>query len=813
MRAIWLVLLLGTGCVSSQSNVCSDGTVCPSTATCVTDHDGGSTCASDGQLEACAGQPDDTPCSYGEPPVLGLCFGGVCLPSDLTCRNGLIDVLLEECDDGNALSHDGCDAVCRNETLEWRSTSLALFGHDDGEFAPNDHGAQMVYDARRDRLVLYSGSLRQTWEWDGVGWSQRSTVVAPSPRFSFGMAYDARRGRVVLFGGRGNGTSLLDDTWEWDGTTWEILTPDTPPPPRRAFPNMAYDPARGAVVMFGGNVTSNSGALPEGAYDDLWSWDGTRWLLVEQSAPKPSGRKASTMTYDPRRGVIVMFGGRAADETPLDETWELSTRGWTLRQPIAKPPARAAASAAYDPIAGGIVVHGGDIDRNLLTGTTPPLRDTWLWDGETWQELETDGIGGAGETMAAFPRGGPLMRIDRSGSMLEWDAVDRTWDTTYPHTTVKALLPAGVLGRAYAVDVVGRRLVAFGGSTGTGFSQLTHVWDGARWTFVFPPLPSDRGDAAMVYDEERRLFVLFGGQHNDSFGDDVSLDETWTFDGASWTQLTPATSPPAREGHVMVYDPVRKVTVMFGGVKDDVPDVETTWEWDGTTWTEVPQVAHPPVARDAAAAWDPSRRAVVWHGGSNAETWTYDGTWQRLEAAGPPPRSGAAMVWNAPRKALMLFGGEIGMASPADDVWELDGAGWKFVPVSGPGGRSRHTLFPLFDGTGVGSFGGKVTDLMTTLVARSTSIDETCGRIDVDGDGAVGCDDPDCWPICTPGCPPGTTCGPGPKCGDGTCDAHERCETCPEDCGVCPARCGDGIVDPGEDAITCPGDFCIANPC
>ena len=48
-------------------------------------------------------------------------------------------------------------------------------------------------------------------------WVLKSPATSPSPHSHFAMAYDAARGEVVLFGGS-DGTSILNDTWVWDGT-------------------------------------------------------------------------------------------------------------------------------------------------------------------------------------------------------------------------------------------------------------------------------------------------------------------------------------------------------------------------------------------------------------------------------------------------------------------------------------------------------------------------------------------------------------------------------------------------------------------
>ena len=65
----------------------------------------------------------------------------------------------------------------------------------------------------------------------------------------------------------------------FDGTTWQQLQP-TQVPPRRVFPAMTFDPRRGRVVLFGG---LNAG----GPLDDTWEWTGTDWELIEVSGQVP----------------------------------------------------------------------------------------------------------------------------------------------------------------------------------------------------------------------------------------------------------------------------------------------------------------------------------------------------------------------------------------------------------------------------------------------------------------------------------------------------------------------------------------------
>jgi hypothetical protein len=113
------------------------------------------------------------------------------------------------------------------------------------------------------------------------------------------------------------------------------------------------------------------------------------------------------------------------------------------------------------------------------------------------------------------------------------------------------------------------------------------------------------------------------------------------------------------------------------------------------------------------------------------------------------------------------------------------------------------------------AFGGRDANFTgfggTALLAYwpNTAVEAcTLSTLDYDNDGFAGCLDDDCWSVCTPLCPPGTTCTGLPRCGDGTCTANEDCGICPADCGgACPGgACGDFVCNAGETAVGCPND-------
>src|SRR5260370_30579607 len=82
------------------------------------------------------------------------------------------------------------------------------------------------------------------------------------------MAFDGATGPLVLFGGGScSGTCQLSDTWVWTGSDWEQLSPPTSPS-ARAGASMAFDPATGQLLLFGGDSCSLTCFL-----SDTWVWE------------------------------------------------------------------------------------------------------------------------------------------------------------------------------------------------------------------------------------------------------------------------------------------------------------------------------------------------------------------------------------------------------------------------------------------------------------------------------------------------------------------------------------------------------------
>jgi hypothetical protein len=167
----------------------------------------------------------------------------------------------------------------------------------------------------------------------------------------------------------------------------------------------------------------------------------------------------------------------------------------------------------------------------------------------------------------------------------------------------------------------------------------------------------------MAYDTATGTVVLFGGLVDGLVGE---YGDTWTWNGTTWTEQHPATSPPARQNAAMAYDAATGNTVMFGGGRSPRGQFHLfndTWTWDGTTWTEQHPATGPEARLGAAMAYDPATGNVVLNGGLNDHalngTFTWDGTtWtKQLQRPRPPARWGAGMAYDAATGNVVMFGG------------------------------------------------------------------------------------------------------------------------------------------------------------
>ena len=295
-------------------------------------------------------------------------------------------------------------------------------------------------------------------------------------------------------------------------------------PPKRAHHSLLYDPGLKRVLLTGGSTPINEGQSFQ-FFNDLWSWDGSRWERLGASGKELSG---ASLAYDTHRRRVVSFGGYSGgvsigDLRILD--------GATWRDERAHPSITAAEPGfVYDSRRRRFVAFGGSGGRGQTQGVT------WGYDGTAWSQITGSG-------------------------------------------------PVARQAHVFVYDERRGRVVLFGGSSpvpGKPSSQHGDTWefDGERWLEVKATGPSARVAAGATYDSKRGVVIMFGGITAGAFQGD-----TWSWNGREWKRLTD-TGPDPRAMGYLAYDAARDRVVLFGGRKGyPNGDLNDTWEWDGARWT------------------------------------------------------------------------------------------------------------------------------------------------------------------------------------------------------------------------------------
>jgi cysteine-rich repeat protein len=709
------------------------------------------------------------------------------------CGNGYADLRVgETCDDGNFLSHDGCSSSCQGEAPAWRVAVASMF-----------QPAEMAYDGTRDVVVL--SSLSRTYELHGQAWQLPEPHHLPTIVTDSGTTWDSARRRVVLFGG---GIQLeSNETWEWDGRDWERRIPLTRSPHARWQPTLAYDPVRQRTIMLGGHYMVQDPDTQRWSTIELfdtWEWDGSDWHELPTDDGLPGGKYAAT--YDPVAGHVVAFNGKVLSYLE-GSTW----RSVPAPLPIGERPFTR--SLVFDADEGRLLAFSAGDDY------LAPQYSLFEWDGSAWQARESPPGPMDFAAKLIYRSARRRLTLLTTNDIWEWDG--STWRRTGSFDQ-----PPERARSALVYDPLRGSALLFGGSAGTdAWLSDTWIWNEGTWSEQRPrTVPPAREQHAMAYDPVAREVVMFGGLPNFK---DPALGDTWLWNGEDWREASPADAPSPRPGHAMTYDAQHERVVLFGGGQYDANGqphfTNDLWTWDGNTWTEQKPTDAPVARGQHGLSYDPIRRELVMTAGggdlslyADSPTWTWNGErWQALAIPGLTYRTTFAMPYDANRKATLIISGDY-----ADNVhsWVLPAVSasepalaWEALPIlfsRDPQVWGPNAVYdPLQACTLV--FSSDENRTWELRYRADTGLDEVCQvGFDIDGDGLVGCDDPDCWGYCTPLCPPGTECDPElPRCGDGTCNTFlETCRMCPEDCGACEPLCGDFFCDPGESIASCPGD-------
>jgi hypothetical protein len=252
------------------------------------------------------------------------------------------------------------------------------------------------------QAILYGGAwnttlFADTWRWDGSSWTLLQPAVNPGMLAQHAMAYDEARGQIVLFGGLAGAAPVPSSaTWVWDGNNWRQMQPAVSPPARFGHA-MAYDAASQKVVLFGGYGDY-------GETNDTWTWDGANWTQAFPS-DSPLARAGHSMAFDAMRGEIVLFGGFRSQGTPtwFSDTWVWDGSDWYQKFSASPPAARSGHVLAYHSGLGAVVMIGGAGGKDVTDSSWNYdfHKETWAWTGEEWVQQFPENQPGAAYTIGA----------------------------------------------------------------------------------------------------------------------------------------------------------------------------------------------------------------------------------------------------------------------------------------------------------------------------------------------------------------------------------------------------------------------------
>lgn len=510
----------------------------------------------------------------------------------------------------------------------------------------------------------------------------------------------------------------LTDAPGRDGTP--VWSPDGT---RVAFQSFRDGPSQIYVMNADGTAQRNLSNGPWHDEHPFWSADGEELLFAsnrdaEAATPdnvdiyvmNADGSDVRRITHTPEVETYPSWspdGTRIAVRRVMaDGNWEVIVLDADGTNPMVIAP---------HPAADGWPAWSPDGRRLVFSSERSGSADLWLADLETGalQRLTWDNR--ADERQPWFSPDGRQVVYAR----YEWFPGEPFYEASQIHVipvigSERPGTPAAPAARAHhrllSLPTGGVRLIGGSTHTGAGYVWFDDVWTrrpGGHWR-ADPPLPFRRSSHALAHDRERNGAFLFGGI--DSSGSSradgtvwIGADGRWEararVAGEGWAE--PGACFDRRRGRVVVYGGWNRT----GGLRGD------TWEWDGRQILLVAAAdSSPPARAGHELAWDPIGERCLMFGGRTAEglqndTWGWDGrTWRRLDVAGPPPRWFFGMTTVEPWGAVILFGGAAEENDLAD-TWRWDGSRWTRLTAAGPPARGMSRV--AFDGEQVVLFGGR----------------------------------------------------------------------------------------------------------
>jgi hypothetical protein len=263
-----------------------------------------------------------------------------------------------------------------------------------------------------------------------------------------------------------------------------------------------------------------------------------------------------------------------------------------------------------------------------------------------------------------------------------WKLADGVW--TNITSSLSGPSPPARFDAGIAYDALDQVVVMFGGKDGATVYGDTWTYAAEHWTQVHPASsPAARFAPGMAEDAAMGV-VLFGGANSTLIS--YAYNDTWSYAGGVWTQLSTPVAPDPRFSMAMAYDPAEGFVLLYGGWNRVVGSFDDTWAFSGAAWSELSTVSFPPAENYPTMAYDAQAGAMILTGGHAGYvvyggTWAFNSSneWQLVSTqAYPTPSWGLSLSYDPSTGDVWLFGGYYATIAPYGVYL---GATWEFVPV------------------------------------------------------------------------------------------------------------------------------------
>jgi hypothetical protein len=378
---------------------------------------------------------------------------------------------------------------------------------------------------------------------------------------------------------------------------------------------------------------------------------GTWTMVLTRGVPVSSNDWEQLVYVSPLKRSVMLSQYHQTDSEPNESlvgynfdanNWDILNMGGLFHTESMPEGGESVGYLDFDPSTNSLVYHCCTSGSNQ----SESINHTWWFDvlGQSGRDKQppTEPSSMALQPGGAFDIAANVF-VAFGGSSYEgtwiYDPAANTWQQEHPTGTPpdpSLILP----GMAY--DSNAQQVYLFGGLDGTTYSSNLYAYNASSntWTLISPlggVEPPGRYRTNFAYDSTHNIFLLYGGQNASGV-----LGDTWVYNPTAntWTQLTPAQSPPINtvaDFARLSYDSDHNVFVLahkgtggyFGGTWTTLPIQTWLFRYAGTgpsAGTQVSTAQPAPGSIDRNISGWGKDPALASSGGSLFVAWSETGS-------------------------------------------------------------------------------------------------------------------------------------------------------------------------------------------